>query len=64
MGGFKAWIHGLISAIIGGAAMAVFTTLSLPDNQLPIESVVKIAGMGALLFASGYLKQSPLPSKE
>ena len=61
---WKAWMHGLISAIIGGAAMSVSAALALPDEALSIESLMKLAGMGALLTVSSYLNQSPLPPKE
>jgi hypothetical protein len=53
------WTHGLVAAAIGGAASAIaaFTFSSnINWHQLEIQ-----AGVGALLAAVAYLKQSPLP---
>jgi len=62
---WKPWLHGLISAFIGGGANVVATIVIDPD--------VLAGGLhkaGALWVASGvisaalYLKQSPLPNIE
>jgi len=61
---WKPWAYGLLSAAIGGASTALMAALSLPPNQVCIESLTKFAALGALLTAAAYLKQSPLPPKE
>jgi hypothetical protein len=61
---WKPWLHGLASAAIGGAATAVLAALALPPDQVCFDTLSKLASIGALLTAAGYLKQSPLPPKE
>lgn len=62
---WKAWIHGLGSAFIGGGANVVATMVIDPDDFNITNG--GISRIGALWMASGivsaalYLKQSPLP---
>lgn len=61
---WKAWLHGLGSAFIGGGANVVATMAIDPDD---FNITTGISRVGALWMASGivsaalYLKQSPLP---
>lgn len=61
---WRNWLHGLGSALIGGAATAILSALALPPETVCFATLAKLAGIGALLTASSYLKQSPLPPKE
>lgn len=60
----KAWLHGLGSAVIGGAASAVTVvivdpaTFNLSTGGLKLLSVLAVSG---IISAALYLKQSPLP---
>ncbi len=62
---WKPWLHGLISAFIGGGANVVATIVI--DPNVLADGMQKA---GALWIASGaisaalYLKQSPLPKIE
>lgn len=61
---WKAWLHGLGSAFIGGGANVVAALVIDPENFNLAEGVQKVL---TLWLASGgisaalYLKQSPLP---
>lgn len=63
----KRWIHGLIAAIINGAASGVVVCVADPmkfnfgDGLKPLLSVSAILG---ILGAANYLKQSPLPEDD
>ena len=59
------WIHGLVSAFIGGAASSVSASIVAPNEfNLTVEGLKRI---GILMLVSGivtacaYLKQSPIP---
>lgn len=54
------WLHGLAAASIGGAATGVATLLA--QGTLDWKVIGKVAVIGALTTAVGYLKQSPLPA--
>lgn len=58
------WVHGLISAGIGGGATAISTVLVAPETFNFREGLAKlgiVAGVSALVSVGAYLKQSPLP---
>lgn len=59
---WSVWLKGLLAAVISGAATGVGTLLVAPE--VAVASVAKVAGVGALIGAAGYLKQSPLPPEE
>lgn len=56
----KAWIHGLSAAAIGGSATAIASALAT-GGHVDFQALGKVALVGAVLTAAGYLKQSPLP---
>jgi hypothetical protein len=62
---WKAWIHSIIAAAIGGAASALSAVLVAPSafNFTPAgwENIGKIALAGAIIPVLTLLKQSPLP---
>lgn len=59
----RAWLHGLISAAIGGAAGAIADAAShiLAGKNPDWDEVLRLALVTGALAAAGYLKQSPLP---
>ncbi len=63
--GWKEWLHGLASAIVGGAASAVGGVAGANAAGVPMElawPVIKGAAIGgAVLTVAAYLKKSPLP---
>jgi hypothetical protein len=63
---WKVWLHGLISAVIGGAAAAVTTMIVAPDqfnlfDPTARQRLLAVILVSAILSAAAYLKQSPLP---
>lgn len=62
MNTYAVWLHGLAAAAIGGAATGV-ATLFAQGAAPDLKVVGKVAVIGALFTAAGYLKQSPLPPK-
>lgn len=69
----KAWLHGLGSAVIGGAAtgggswMATAVANAAGIKDVPVlnwKTVGVICAIGGLSNAFMYLKQSPLPKLE
>ena len=61
----KVWLHGLIAAIISGAAGGLGTvvgSLAAGDGLMHGLQVAVIAALfSAITGAAAYLKQSPLP---
>jgi hypothetical protein len=61
----KAWIHGLVAAAISAAASGVSLVIVAPaDFNFSSSGLLKlgtVCGVNALIAASAYLKQSPLP---
>lgn len=60
-----AWVYGLGSAAIGGAATAVLAMVVEPGTfnfEGGLASLAKLAVGGGLINAAMYLKQSPLPA--
>lgn len=58
------WIHGLISALIGGAATSISTVVVAPEQfnlSAGLMNVAKVALVSGIVSAAMYLKQSPLP---
>ena len=61
----NAWLKGLISAVIGGAANSVTVsvvdpaTFNLSDGAGKLGTVALVS---AIVSASAYLKQSPIPN--
>lgn len=64
----KPWLHGLLAALISGAANAVTAMYISPETfNMTGEGLIallKLAGAGAIISTFLYLKQSPLPPKE
>lgn len=61
------WIHGLISALIGGAATSISTIVVAPEQfnlAGGLANVGKVALVSGIVAAAMYLKQSPLPQIE
>lgn len=61
------WIHGLISALIGGCATSISTIVVAPDQfnlDGGLANVGKVALVSGIVAAAMYLKQSPLPPIE
>jgi len=61
---WKAWVHSLIAAAIGGAASALGAILispaSFPDNGTGWAHLGAVAAFGAIVPVLALLKQSPL----
>lgn len=61
---WKAWVHSLIAAAIGGAASALGAILispaSFPDNETGWVHLGAVAAFGAIVPVLALLKQSPL----
>ncbi len=68
----SAWAHGLGAAVIGGAASAGSTWLTMAAAKASGVDVpaLNLKALGIIMLTSGilnallYLKQSPLPSEE
>ena len=63
----KSWSYGLASAVIGGAANTIAAVIVAPETfnlNAGLNKLVSMAGIGAVLAAANYLKQSPLPASE
>ena len=68
----KAWLHGLLSGAIGGAAAAgtsalgtnVASTLGVPIHALDLKQLGVILVSSGMFNAMLYLKKSPLPEIE
>ena len=61
---WKFWLHGLVAAIINGAASAVVLVITDPaDFNLGagLNKLAMTAAVFGLMAAANYLKQSPLP---
>jgi hypothetical protein len=59
-----AWLHGLISAGVGGSATAISTIIVAPETFNFKEGLAKlgtVAAVSAIVSVAMYLKQSPLP---
>lgn len=63
---WSVWLKGLISAGISGGATGVGVLLVAPDAVAAFvpSMALKMAGIGALVGAANYLKQSPIPTEE
>ena len=72
MGQWQMWVHGLVAAVIAGAANGVITGFAAVgidpvhfNLQAGLKYTLAIAGvsaiMSAIIGAAAYLKQSPLP---
>jgi hypothetical protein len=62
----RVWLHGLISAVMGGAYIGV---VSLGADQvggweIDTSRALVLAGWSAMSHAVAYLKKSPLPLDE
>jgi hypothetical protein len=60
---WRMWLHGLISAIIGGISTSIVAMWVAPDtfNFSDLEKLGQLALGSGLINAAMYLKQSPLP---
>lgn len=65
MPSWKVWIHGLVAATISGAAGGLGGAVGSLGVGDPFNHVLKIAavsaGFSAVVGATAYLKQSPVP---
>jgi hypothetical protein len=63
---WSVWVKGLFSALISGAATGVSSSLVIPTEVQAVHPALvwKIAGVGAVIGAANYLKQSPLPAED
>lgn len=60
----RAWLYGLISAAIGGAANSITVVIIDPQQFNLSEGIYKlgsVALVGAILAAAMYVKSSPFP---
>lgn len=60
----RAWLKGLLAAVIGGIANAVPVAIIAPESFNFHEGLPKLASVtfaSALISAAFYLKQSPVP---
>lgn len=64
----KIWLHGLMSAFIGGSATAIYTggaaMIFKHGWQETIETTLGAWLIAGLVSAAAYLKQSPVPKLE
>ena len=61
----RAWLEGLVAALIGGGANAVTVIVVDPlafnlGEGLP--KLLQVVAVGAIVAAAAYLKQSPIPA--
>ena len=58
----RLWLHGLVAAVIGGAAGGAQEALhhGLSEHNLSWQTIGTSALTGAVLFGVGYLIKSPL----
>lgn len=64
---WKPWLHGLISAFIGGGASTVSAMVIAPDRFNlgdGFENMMQLWAASGITSAALYLKQSPLPKIE
>ena len=65
MGSWRAWLHSLVAAAIGGASNAALGVVTMPDTfnftHAGMINLAKIAAGGAIVPVLTLLKQSPLP---
>lgn len=63
---WKAWLHALIAAAIGGASSSLLSALAMPDvvnfSHAGLINMGKMALIGAVVPVLTLLKQSPLPT--
>lgn len=64
---WKAWLHSIAAAAIGGASNAALGSMAMPDTfnftHAGLLNLGKIAAVGALVPVLTLLKQSPLPDE-
>lgn len=63
---WSVWLRGLVSALVSGGATGIGASLVVPTDVQEVHPILiwKIAGVGALVGAANYLKQSPLPKAD
>lgn len=64
MKSIKNWAHGLVSALIGGAASSISAGMIDPETfnvNDGLTNVLKLAAVSGIVTAAAFLKQSPLP---
>lgn len=63
---WSVWVKGLISAVISGGATGLGVLVVAPEAMATFAGSValKMAGVGALVGAANYLKQSPIPTED
>ena len=64
---FTHWLHGLISAFIGGAATAISTCVVAPEKfnfGTGWKNLLTVSAISGIVTVAAYLKQSPLPPED
>jgi hypothetical protein len=65
---WKAWLQGLLTAVISAFATAASGAIALPTvfsfNRTGLINVIKMAAVPALLAFFAFLKQNPTPQIE
>lgn len=60
------WLYGLLAAAIGGGANGVAVVIVAPETfnlQAGLSKLLTVTAVFAIVSASMYLKQSPLPKE-
>lgn len=63
MKNWRMWLHGLVSAVIGGAANSIVAMYVAPEtfNLQEMSKLSQLAFGSGVISAALYLKESPLP---
>ena len=67
MKSIRNWIHGLVAAVVSGAANSITVAVVDPETfniETGLDKMLTVAAVAAIMGAAAYLKQSPLPIKE
>jgi len=65
MTSWRSWIHGLVSAFVGGAAASITAGVIAPESFNTTNGGLQKLGLlmlvSGFVTAAAYLKQSPIP---
>lgn len=61
---WKLWLKGLLAATINSVAVTTTSALTDPEHAMNPGKLSATIGVGALVGALLYLKQSPIPPDE
>ena len=62
--GWKYWLKGLISAVVGGMANSVAVSAIAPETfnfQEGFNKLLLVCVVSGIISAANYLKESPVP---